>query len=448
MRVFCGFVLLLILIAISINGYNRKKDFLCPEIFYSFFIAIRYLPGIIYIQEWGFIEIDQNSVMLTTLIQSLATILVAFGIHVGSQYTLGAPEKYITYKERIDKRQRGIILYIVGMASNLLAIISTGGIIAVIENVQTAQVGNGNSYLMSFAFFAVIGLCIIMKCNKDKGKRPLNPFVVIMFLVYAALYIIQTRRSPVLEAVMILIFFYHYSIKPIPIQKLFKPRNIILIIFALVFIIIMPTFRTTEGFSNFSLGESIEKGFSSISHVLEEFCYTARDGFIYKNYNWNNFWYGRSLINLVCAPIPSKLLGAKPVVDDGMYLANAVVGTMVTPPANDFTWENSYPISATGTMYINFGIIGVIFGSLLLGLLYGSVYRIMKKNHGDFLFPIIYQLIIYQYEVSVLSTVQTLMPLLIVWITNHFVFRIKKSTIPDINYLFGSLNDQQIQLNK
>ena len=184
----------------------------------------------------------------------------------------------------------------------------------------------------------------------------------------------------------------------------------------------MPGFRSEEGFSNFSVVGTFQKGWNHISDVFVELSYTSRDAFVYDNYDTANFWYGANMKNLLLSPIPKVWAPWKPPVDDGMYLANAVIGYAVKPPAVDLPWNNSYPLSTPAGLFINFGVLGLIFGSVLLGWLYGWVFKILKDSGYDIIMIIIYQLIIYQFEISSLSIVQTLTPMVLLVLSTWMFF--------------------------
>ena len=72
----------------------------------------------------------------------------------------------------------------------------------------------------------------------------------------------------------------------------------------------------------------------------------------------------------------------------------------------------SIPFSSQGCLYTNFGVAGVIIGGFLTGAIYHKVYSKLNTNKNG-LWVLIYQLAVYEFEFTVLSIVQLLIPLII-----------------------------------
>lgn len=78
---------------------------------------------------------------------------------------------------------------------------------------------------------------------------------------------------------------------------------------------------------------------------------------------------GESFIMFIFAPIPRLIWPEKPSVRLGPYVAQALL---------DLNTQSGAPPSAIGEFYINFGMIGVIFGMFLMGVLLKITYSTYK----------------------------------------------------------------------
>jgi len=119
-------------------------------------------------------------------------------------------------------------------------------------------------------------------------------------------------------------------------------------------------------------------------------------------------WLGKSFIGLVTAIIPSSLYTGKPPVDDGTYLYSICQGrTNIVPPMSFGNLDgSSYPLETFGSMYANFGIVGLFVGMIVLGGIYGYAYRKIKKNSYDLFSVVIYTQIIFTFQLSTLRIFQ------------------------------------------
>lgn len=395
---------------IMIYYLSKEKDIFSPMVMFPFLALAHYLPGIAYIEEHLFITIDDNAALIVFLHESFAILCTVIG-YFFYQHTIHKKKYYVDYGKNISLKWIVFAFYSIGFLFGILYLRSAGGWNLIIKGTRGVDAGNGRSYIRAMMFLMVIAMCLYMHYRKERHLMIINPILVCMYLGYCMFYIILTSRSPVLEALMILIMIYHYDNKRLRFRDIFRPRNITLAVIGAIFIVVIPVFRAETGFSDFSFVNTVQSGLKSITNIFVELSYTSRDSFVYKNYNLSNYWYGSNIINLLSAPLPSTIFKWKPPVDDGMYLANAVMGHFIKPPSKNLPWNNSFPLSTPAGLYINFGFVGLMFGSILLGWLYGKAYSILRDTDYDINVIIIYQLIIYQLEFSSLSIQQTLTPL-------------------------------------
>ena len=111
---------------------------------------------------------------------------------------------------------------------------------------------------------------------------------------------------------------------------------------------------------------------------------------------------------MITAIIPSSLYPGKPPVDDGTYLYSICQGrTNIIPPMSfDNLDGSSYPLETFGSMYANFGLVGLFVGMIVLGGIYGYAYRKMKNNSYSLFNVVIYTQIIFTFQLSTLRIFQ------------------------------------------
>ena len=79
-----------------------------------------------------------------------------------------------------------------------------------------------------------------------------------------------------------------------------------------------------------------------------------------------SFLMGKSYINLIYTPIPRVIWPEKPTIKIGPYVAQEIL---------KYNNRSGAPPGGIGELYLNFGWIGVIFGSFLLGLIMALIHR-------------------------------------------------------------------------
>lgn len=420
MRILMGIFLSLMYFATFLISYKKTKDIFNPLGFFSIMQFIGYIPGILFFEQHMNVKLTLYNVSFVFIYQII--VLITFWIGVEIYNDIKKENEYIGIIYEIPKNnKKAIYIFILGLISSIYFIYSVGGISFIMNNIQM-DFAAGNSYLLSLQLLMPIGIAS-MFITKEKPKFTT---VALMFLIYAANIFIFTRRAPILEALLLLIFIYNYRIKRISLKILINPKIIASFILLIFFILIMPTFRGSEGFSIFSNFSDIIKYIEkNILGIFGEFSNVSQDAFIYTNFNSKNFYLGKTFINIVPSFLPSTYFPWKPPVDDGLYLSNFILGNYISPPGNIFPYMSSYPFSNQGSMYANFGIIGVIIGSIIIGYIYSFFYNLIKKNNYNVFTIIIYQLIVYKFVLSTKNIVQTLLAIILTFIVFKLFYKIK-----------------------
>ena len=428
MQILIGVTLTAFLVFIVIVSYRRTKDVFSPLVFFGFFQILRYCTGLFYKTEEMGVRFEDDNLLRFFFIESIAIWSLLIGYYIHQKYFY---HPSIVYEEKFQKQQRQIpgwvifLVYLVGLSGRIRGIVSYGGLGFVLGNTRqvylSGNVGSGYSSLLDQLM--IVGIIMQMKRisgleNANSLKRIISYFLLLIMIgISMGSYLIYSRRSPALELLMLVIFAYNYLIKGIRIKDAIKPRTILIFIAIISIIVVMPAIRQGQN------------AVFRATNILDEFSYLGRDIGSYEYFSQNEKWFGKSYTSLIFAPIPSALYENKPPVDDGMYLYNILRGNAITPPVpvNNIAFYNSYPFSTQGILYANFGVLGVIIGELLMGFLYARTYKKLLNTRSDFM-VIAYQLVIYQLELSSLSIVQTLIPLIVSFIVYKVVtgFKIYK----------------------
>ncbi len=407
-RIIIGLILAILYFFVFCNSYKRTRDIFSPLCFFSLLQVVAYVPGIMFFEKHLNIELDEINVFIVFIMQIITILFIWLGSYSYRKNFLYSKYQYkIIYNNSKYTILKGILIFSFGASSYLIFVSRFGGIWNIMQNTQVDYAA-GNSYFISLWVLMPIGVLTIF----DSKKKP-KVLMSIMFMLYAAAVLIFTRRAPVMEGLMAILFAINYRVKKIKLSTLFKPKSIILVLIFSIVILIMPQMRSSQGFKKFDK-EIIESSVSNIFRIFEEFSFTSRDAFIYENYQLDNMYYGRTIFNILLAPVPSRLVPWKPPVDDGVYLANFVSGYYISPPSNRYIIKNSFPFSSQGSMYANFGIFGVIIGSFFLGYVYEIFYSILINSKFNSLMIYIYQVIMYKFALSSKNVTQTLILIVLV----------------------------------
>ena len=423
MRIFFGLCFAAALVWIFVAEYRRTKDFFSPLCFFAFMQCLRYVPHFLYTDWEHFIELNVKTLQRTYLVEGMYIIAVLLGC-CGLRWLLRRRKIDLT---RAKKEPRPVqvplwlilVVYGVGLASRLYLLRSIGGLFYVLHNM-------GNAYFLyahfSSGYVGALGhlmtLAVVMLIHKysQEKKRGYLFLGAGMMVLAMGTYLIYSSRSPAMELVMIAVFAWHYLCGRIALKKIFRPRVIAVGVALLAVVVVLPSLRNDSReqrmeYSEFNVVQRLGEGFED---VFNDFSYVGRDTFVYHYFPDHGYWLGRNFLNLLVAPIPSSMYPNKPCVDDGNYLCNIMRGYDTTPDMgrDELTVDYSVPFSTQGCMFANFGYAGVVVAGLLLGVFYAWIYCLHLRWRTVFS-VIAYQLAVYQLELSTLSIVQTVVPLIL-----------------------------------
>ena len=87
------------------------------------------------------------------------------------------------------------------------------------------------------------------------------------------------------------------------------------------------------------------------------------------------------------------------------------------------------PFTLESSLYSNFGLLGIILGSLLVGVFYQYVYKVLISCHCPIVMILIYQEIIFVFVPSVLHATSAMIICGVYWIIFKVLFRFKISRL-------------------
>lgn len=437
MAIVFGVLLITLLLLIMFTSYRRYRDVFSPMFFYALFQLLRYVPGILTKEREMGVSFTTDNLTRFFIIEVIAVLSVRLGFYIHNHYFYHKSIIYVEKNRKPDGRVPHyliILIYLIGLYGRIRVILAAGGLRYVLGNTREVYLssGAGSGYTSLLEQLMLVGIIMQIKMISDIPKnlsvnRTKN-YILLMIMIALSMmsYLIYSRRSPALELLMFVVFAYHYLIKEIRIADIIKPRVLMLMAAIIAIVVVMPSIRS---------GNTASLSLFKASSVFDEFSYLGRDVGCYEYFSNHEKWLGKSYINLLMAPIPSALMVNKPPVDDGLYLCNIIHGYEVAPPmpASQLPFYNSYPFSTQGILYANFGIIGVIIGEIIMGAIYGRVYKMLRNTRSDYM-VIAFQLVIYQLELSTLSIVQTLIPLLITFFAYKLFKGFKLCKVVDYTY--------------
>ncbi len=282
-------------------------------------------------------------------------------------------------------------LYIIGSAFllvgfvSLLLLLRTVPLFAIWSpqgDVLSKSAFKGKYYLLWGIDFFIL-LFIFLYASKD--RRIPKPFVFASFLLATVVGILLGAKETILQPFFYWLVIRHYTRKPI------GKRGIAF--FSLALVLVLFTFPFFRHFG--------PKGLEKIEAVVktENFWKTWPDYIISRFYGVESltlilknvpeafpYKYGETFFELFIQPIPRVLWPTKPI-SVGFQFTQAFT-------SGYYGSSTSSALSLPGELYLNFGLPGILFGFMLLGLIGRIIYEYLGKRSGAS-YVILYALTLY-----------------------------------------------------
>lgn len=305
----------------------------------------------------------------------------------------------------------GIVFILAGFAAFMLMMGQIGGIGYFISHLQyrtsLTRDLDAYSWILPLAQYGVL-LLVVSRANKIK---PIT-FPLIILIGAIGLMCGLGGRKALLILVIEVAIVYHYTIGKIELTKIINGKSIALLLVLLVFFLVFTNLRTEGAFDKLVADPvAFASGcFSGLTDSLVGESYVPFYVKVVLYFSTNDFWQGSSFLGLFTAFVPSGIFPDKPPVDDGAYLYSICQGRSDIIPPMPFNQLNgsSYPLETFGSMYANFGTIGLLAGMFALGVVYGMAYKKMKSTSFNVLWVIFYIQVIMTFQFSTLRIFQLL----------------------------------------
>lgn len=435
-----GCILVILPIIFFLLIRNKKEDFFSPKSAFTFLYFIEIVLSVWQLtsvdsirEENGFLYsalIDDSCFLKYCILQSISYILVMFGINTIQKKTTNKEVNCVSISPALAHSYLvwGILFYIIGVVGFFLIMRKVGGIVYFFSNLQYRRllVRDLDFETMLLSFLNNAPLLIIFS-KRYSGKK--MSIVDILLIILAGLMSGLGGRKALLMLFIECIFIYHFAIKRINIKVFLKPVYILLAVFLFFFFSLYSQLRregAVEEFLNNPIAFYQENSEDGVLSTVAGESYVPFYIAIIDYFRDHEYWHGASFKGLLTAPIPSSFYKQKPPVDDGMYLFSIAQGNPnIKPvmPASSLD-GTSWPLETFGSMYANFGTIGVLVGMLILGLIIGWSYKKMILSGSSFLWLLMYVNVLFTFELSTLRIFQVFLSFVTLAIVSFFANKI------------------------
>ncbi|MBM7661722.1 oligosaccharide repeat unit polymerase [Bacillus mesophilus] len=413
-------ILLVFFLTPMIIWRNKGGDLLSPLMISCFFLVLTTVPYLLSIsinndvinhnisRHFQYNELDQI-ISFYGLVQIIGFIGLLFGLKFRIPNAFISSIPVLKFKEsRIRYNTIFLTSGLIGLFGYLIFLNDIGGFYFLINNLQhRAEFTSGNGYTL--VLFIFLNISVYTFIYTFKFKKNILKYIILFLLILLVSFTLSTLggRKPTLQFLVTCVIVWHYGvvrIKKVPL------KTFLLVPILLIYIVVIPILRSPDGFENLVNNPThiYNDVIESTGSVFQQISYVDHYLFITNHFDLKNIWLGRSYVDLLIAPIPSRLYSDKPPVDEGVYLRTLVDGQDVIPsvPFNRL-FPSSLPTETLGTMFMNFWIPGVFLGMYILGMIYKISYLYMKRSNFNLFSIIIFGLIILNFQLSNLKIVQT-----------------------------------------
>jgi oligosaccharide repeat unit polymerase len=233
--------------------------------------------------------------------------------------------------------------------------------------------GTGPFFMLSLLGVIFSAECVFIFYLIRPRRALLIAFGVLLILMMGVGCAIGIKGGGIVFPLFSMLVTYHY------LKKRLKIRHLVL--FVALIVMVFPIFVAQRATTDMSLMLPLARqGYAEPLLMLGIFLgrFMGFDPLVYAiRYTpiLMNYQYGRSMLDLFVAWIPQKLWPNKPVYSFGRVFPQVYFGQD----------ENCSTVGPTilGEAYINFHVFGIIFVSLISGILFRAMYvGLIERHHG------------------------------------------------------------------
>jgi hypothetical protein len=384
---FSGSDLLIILtihFSISVLNHLRQKNIVITPIF-IFYVGVI----IVNIANLDLInQVDARSIKTYTyivprfideacLIWCVSSTLCVVGYQLAQRRSL-PPINFDLKKEQVLQ-----LLFWILLSANLLSIIGYGA------NMKGNQIGR------IFGLLNTVGILFFARLWGQEGSKTFRLYAICLFIIetYVALISSYLRFELILPAFYLSV---GYFVGKRELKYIFSYRILPVLAILLFFSSIFPALQHNRSnfISVFNGDENAEERSSDAATggLMDRSANLAQITNVVNLVEKNGFYEGMASAPIITALIPRVLWPDKPLIQLGAWFALEIgVGSKTYGASN-----NSINMTVAGELYLDFGWLGVVFGSLAFGAFlsvlwnstrfYQSEYNITGTIFGGYLF--------------------------------------------------------------
>lgn len=373
-------IIFIVLLITTLKSYYKNNNYISFFLFFSisFFFVNFFYPVFIYPYDMNYFVVFErfgfNEKVMTksTVLALIAYCSLIYGLDKSKLNINQIKERAKASNFKLNKYVLNGLFVLALIFNVILLFLASDGIV----NRSSDAFFKIEPFLLVVCQ-VLINLILILVFYLKKS------FVLLTLpILYILIFLYVGDRGPAIQGGLVLLFSYHYFYKKIKASKFS-----VLLIGAFIGLFIISSIRARSEYG--SVGRVNEVKVTKYYDIAMDFIVNNRNLYAgYEYANINGYSYGESFVPYIFAPIPllptyvSRLLyNAEPT--------DLSSGTILTNEANS-SWGLGTNLVAD--LYMQFGVLGVIFFMLMLGYLIKYLERNLSKSF--------YIIIIYFFIVS------------------------------------------------
>lgn len=267
-----------------------------------------------------------------------------------------------------------IVMLLLTILTFALLLFDTGGLVHLLLNwSKKTEVLQGTAfYRISNLVFGALSVGFFVNFIGRKARVGILDRALLLLLisfVFLVLISVGERKNPIL-LVIYAMACWHFRVRPI---KMLTASKILLLAAFMAFAALFPELRK-DGVMEILLtdpGEVVSASLQNWGQLFARMSDVDTSLFVYSYFDsFDKFWYGATWLDLITGLIPSSLYPDKPPIDSGVYIYALAHQYNIHPPVPfRELLPVGWPLSRVTGLYVQFGILGVMFGGLITGWL-------------------------------------------------------------------------------
>lgn len=371
-----------------------------------------------------------DAFMKYVFVQALAYLCVFSGYLTARGLAFGRIRPLANLSSPVSERatlRAAFIAAFLGVVFWLLKLENAGGFTFLLLNLtQRTQLTAGFGYVSIVAdVLLALGVLLIVYSFQYGSRTSKKVYFVVFFVVSAFCYSTFGGRKHLLQLILMVLLTWHFFVRRINSVRVSHLALAGVVVFYFIGVLLLRQLDAMEYYIN-RPQELFSDVFENINLLFVNLSYADTYIFIIHHFDQDGYWWGRSFLDLLYAPIPSTVMDGKPPVDDGVYIRSLADGMRVQPPTPFADmYPSSFPPETIGNGYANAGLVGVVFGMSLLGMICRFAYAYMQ-NKRTFLSLYIFLMVLLNFQLTNLRIVQFMTSFVIVWVFCRLFVRATK----------------------